>query len=211
MLGLIVSVPIACWRKGHAREYLESERLPPPSTCYGFLLALVGEQERRQHVGARVTAGLLHAGAVSVVLRTLWRVKSKDVPQGVGNNARPDFQQLAVGSVVTVWVDRGDEAVGRPSLEDRVRTGLANPKNIDRFGGLSLGESTHLVDSIKVIDGAPPTAETYLLNPRGRLTMPVWVDHVGTAGTRYVVGDLCAVAQPSADLLPIIQPPDAVR
>jgi CRISPR-associated Cas5-like protein len=42
MLGLRVTVPIACFRKGMAREYLETEMLPPPATCYGFLLSLVG-------------------------------------------------------------------------------------------------------------------------------------------------------------------------
>ena len=40
MLGVYVSVPIACFRKGLAREYLETEPLPPPATCYGFLLSL---------------------------------------------------------------------------------------------------------------------------------------------------------------------------
>ena len=43
MIGLYVTVPVACFRKGLAREYLETEPLPPPSTCYGFLLSLVGE------------------------------------------------------------------------------------------------------------------------------------------------------------------------
>lgn len=54
MLGLRVIVPIACFRKGLAREYLETEQLPPPSTCYGFLLSLVGETRRPRHAGCRV-------------------------------------------------------------------------------------------------------------------------------------------------------------
>ena len=32
MLGVRVTVPIACFRKGLAREYLETESLPPPAT-----------------------------------------------------------------------------------------------------------------------------------------------------------------------------------
>jgi len=47
MLGIRVTVPIACFRKGLAREYLETEPLPPPATCYGFLLSLVGEEQAR--------------------------------------------------------------------------------------------------------------------------------------------------------------------
>ncbi|MBA3699428.1 MAG: type I-MYXAN CRISPR-associated protein Cas5/Cmx5/DevS [Planctomycetes bacterium] len=208
MLGLIVRVPIACWRKGHARDYLESEPLPPPSTCYGFLLALVGEENRRRHIGARVTAGILVAGHTSVVLRTLWRVKSKGVPQGVGGNARPDFQQLVVGSMLTMWVDRGDESGERPCLEERVRSALADPSTISRFGGLSLGESTHLVDSVNAIKDEVPMAENFVVATRGRLTLPVWVDHVGTANTRHVVGDLVTSRRPDPALLPTIAPPN---
>jgi CRISPR-associated protein Cas5t len=204
MLGLLVSVPIACWRKGHAREYLETELLPPPSTCYGFLLALIGEEDRTRHIGARVTVGLVQRGEVSAVLRTLWRVKTK-APPGVGSNARPDWQQLSTGSTLTVWVDQGSES-GPKSLEQRVRAGLANPASIERFGGLSLGESTHLVDSVTLIDGEPPEAEVFSLAPQGRLTLPVWVDHVGSAGTRHAVGDLVRCRTPEVAQLPIITP-----
>ena len=205
MLGLLVRVPIACWRKGHAREYLESEPLPPPSTCYGFLLALVGEEDRHRHRGARVSAGIVAAGAVSVVLRTLWRIKTK-APPGTGSNRRPDFQQLLTGSELVVWLDRGEETTA-PCLEDRVRASLAEPSTIQRFGGLSLGESTHLVDSVDIIADDPPEAEVFSLALRGRLTLPVWVDHVGSAGTRYAVGDLVRCRRPEPAWLPVISPP----
>src|ERR1700674_2151913 len=78
MLGVFVSVPIACFRKGMAREFLETEPLPPPATCYGFLLSLVGETERRRHVGARVAPVLVNTPQTSVVLRTVWRCKDKN-------------------------------------------------------------------------------------------------------------------------------------
>src|SRR5215470_15224843 len=98
MLGLYVTVPVACFRKGLAREYLETEVLPPPATCYGFLLSLVGERDRHRHIGCRVTAGLAGKTSTSVVLRTVWRVKDKKTSQGSGTNARPDYQQLLSGS-----------------------------------------------------------------------------------------------------------------
>jgi CRISPR-associated protein Cas5t len=34
------------------------------------------------------------------------------------------------------------------------------------------------------------TGRAFLLAERGRLTLPVWVDHVGSAGTRYATGNL---------------------
>src|SRR5262249_15794177 len=75
MLGLYVTVPIACFRKGLAREYLETEALPPPATCYGFVLSLVGEERHIRHVGCRVAPVLLNHPELSVVLRTVWRIK----------------------------------------------------------------------------------------------------------------------------------------
>jgi len=92
MLGVYVTVPIACIRKGMAREYLETEPLPPPATCYGFLLSLVGETDRCRHIGARVAPVLLNQPKQSVVLRTVWRVKK--TPLGSSGNTRPDYQQL---------------------------------------------------------------------------------------------------------------------
>src|SRR5947199_6768412 len=105
MLGLYVTVPIACFRKGLAREYLETEPLPPPATCYGFLLSLVGEADRRAHVGARVAPVLLNAPPTSVVLRTVWRVKDRNFQPGSGTNARPDFQQLLTDVRLLVWLE----------------------------------------------------------------------------------------------------------
>src|SRR5437588_1686897 len=144
MLGVRVTVPIACFRKGLAREYLETEPLPPPATCYGFLLSLVGETDRRRHIGCRVAPVLLSKPPMSVVLRTVWRVKH--VPLGSSGNTRPDYQQLLTGVELLVWLDSTAEPGPVPTLEARVSDALTNPANVSRFGGLSMGESTHLVD-----------------------------------------------------------------
>jgi CRISPR-associated protein Cas5t len=204
VLSLHITVPIACFRKGMAREYLETELLPPPSTCYGMLLSLVGETDRRQHIGARVTAGILGETETSVVLRTVWRVKAK--PLGSQGNARPDFQQLLTGASrdqpfieLVIHLDSSEERDQARTLEQRVATALDPTKRheIIRWGGLSLGESTHMVDSISVF--APSldlrksylrTQRAFLANDHGAISLPVWVDHVGSAGTRYVIGEL---------------------
>ena len=113
---------------------------------------------------------------------------------GSGTNARPDYQQLLTGIELAVWLDSADEP-GELRLEDRVRDALANPASVTRFGGLSFGESTHLVDEVCVGDRATAriagrTPRAFLLAPKGRLTLPVWVDHVGSQHTRYATGDL---------------------
>ena len=203
MLGVYVTVPIACFRKGRAREYLETESLPPPATCYGFLLSLVGETNRLAHVGCRVVSVLLNTPPTSVVLRTVWRVKKKQIPLGSLQNARPDYQQLLTDVRLVVWIDSSEEAADR--LEDRVRTALTDPVRITRFGGLSLGESTHVVDEVclldRVTDRLPKSGHAFLVATKGRLTLPVWVDHVGSSGTRYATGNL--------EALPLVPPPIA--
>lgn len=203
MLGIYVTVPIACFRKGLAREFLETEQLPPPATCYGFLLSLVGETMRARHIGCRVAPVLLDETEQSVVLRTVWRVKK--MPLGSSGNTRPDYQQLLTGKKagspfieLLLWLDSSGEENALPLLEDRVRIALDPLKRheISRFGGLSLGESTHLVDEVCLLNDkikarlANKAGRVFLKAPSGRLTLPVWVDHVGSAGTRYVTGNL---------------------
>lgn len=206
MIAIRVTVPIACWRKGHSRELLETEALPPPSTCYGFLLSLVGEAERERHRGARVTAGLLNAPAKSTVLRTLWQIKDPGAAQGNGQNAGPDFQQLLVGAELVIWCDSADEPGQHEKLAARVERGIVRPESVDRFGGLSLGESTHLVNDVDLLADAtaPSACRAFVEDASGTLTLPVWVDHVGSLGTRYATGRLLEVRRPERGQVPMI-------
>jgi len=212
MIGVHVTVPIACFRKGMAREYLETEPIPPPATCYGFLLALVGEVDRRRHCGVRLAPALVGHPDKSVVLRTVWRVKSR--PLGSAGNTRPDYQQLLTGVELVMWLDSAGEENGTPHLEARVAESLdANRRGrVQRFGGLSLGESTHLVDQIRLfVQDRGREGRIFLLAKQGRLTLPVWVDHVGSAGTLFVTGDLepAALDSPEVSRMPRIAPKES--
>lgn len=210
MIGVYVTVPVACFRKGLAREYLETEPLPPPSTCYGFLLSLAGETDRYRHIGCRIGPVLIGKPEKSTILRTVWRTKSKKLRMGDGNNRTPAQQELLTGVQLVLWLDSVEEKAEGPSLERRVEDALTRPELLERFGGLSLGESTHLVDEVKLFPGsAEETGLIFVCAERGRLTLPVWVDHVGSQGTRYVTGDLLTVplTTPDGTQLPRIEPP----
>jgi CRISPR-associated protein Cas5t len=156
---------------------------------------------------------LLNRPELSVVLRTVWRVKS--LPLGTGGNLRPDFQQLLSPIELVMWLDSSEEIDDGERLESRVLRALDQPKTIERFGGLSLGESTHLVDQVRRFprpDRNPKDAQqegqTFLLVQNGQLTLPIWVDHVGSTGTRHATGTLQrgTVAAPSLDRMPRIMP-----
>jgi predicted DNA-binding transcriptional regulator YafY len=69
----------------------------------------------------------------------------------------------------------------------------------------------NLVDEVKRFDdNAAMEGTIFLLADRGRLTLPVWVDHVGSEGTRYVTGDLLPLplVAPDTGRLPKIEPPE---
>jgi len=175
--SLRVSVPICAFRKPYSREFLETERVPPPSTVFGFLLSLVGEELRAEYAGTRIAIAVTSEPAVSRVLRTVWRVKNKKLPPGTGNNAKPDYQELLTGLEICVWVEEG-------LLADRIRNSLIRPDEMSRYGGLSLGESRDLVSDVDLDPVWNGVVGTWLVrDPTGDLPLPVWVDHVGSAGT----------------------------
>ena len=175
MLGVFVSVPVACFRRGLAREYLETEALPPPSTCYGFLLSLVGETDRLRHTGCRIAPVLIGKPEKSTILRTVWRTKRKKFHMGDGKNRTLAQQELLANVRIILWLDSIDERGESPSLEQRVEIALTHPETIHRFGGLSLGESTHLVDEVKLFpECEEATGSIFFCADRGNLTLPVW-------------------------------------
>ncbi|KAF1083923.1 CRISPR-associated protein Cas5 [Sporotomaculum syntrophicum] len=179
-ISMRVSVPVCSFRMPYAREYLETERIPPPATIYGFILSLIGETDRNRYIGSRLAIAVTRKPDVSRILRTVWRVKDKNIPPGLGNNRRPDYQELLTGLEIAVWIARG-------ALMDQLMLLNQNPAFMHRFGGLSLGESHDLVDEVEFM---PPWAGnemgTWLIkDARGHYPLPVWVDHVGSRGTKW--------------------------
>ncbi len=186
MIELFVSVPIAAFRVPQSREYLQTLPVPPPSTVYGMLLSLVGEPDRLVHAGAELALAPLSEPARSLVLRTAWRIKSGKHPPGLGDNKRPDLQELLSDVRLAVFVRAGARETAEPPLADRLAAALADWGSVTRFGGLCLGESSHLVDEVRPLQERD-LDRAWLLrpDPTGELVLPVWADHVGSALTRW--------------------------
>jgi CRISPR-associated protein Cas5t len=178
-ISLGVSVPICSFRKPYAREFLESERIPPPATLYGFLLSFIGEEDRHKYIGTQIALAVTKEPEVSTILRTIWRIKSKSLQPGTGNNKRPDYQEILTGLECIILVKNGE-------LTERIKEASKHPEIIERFGGLSLGESRDLVNSIHFSPEWEDHENLWLINdPRGQYPLPVWVDHVGSKGTNW--------------------------
>jgi CRISPR-associated protein Cas5t len=144
------------------------------------------------------------------VLRTLWRVKDKKTPAGNGANASPDFQELVLQAEVLILCSSADEPdPTADTLEARVKAALAAPFSVARHGGWSLGESSHLINDVSVVadDDWGDKATLFVVRQRGSKSLPVWVDHVGSKGTSYVVGEWEQFeAPPAVEFLPQIAP-----
>ncbi|MDZ8261044.1 type I-MYXAN CRISPR-associated protein Cas5/Cmx5/DevS [Nostoc sp. ChiQUE01b] len=184
MLALEVEVPIASFRQSRAREYAETYPVPPPSTVYGMLLSIVGEMDRYKHCGIKIAIALVSQPQKSTVIRTFRRFKKKDIHDP--SNARPDYQELLTDIRFITWVRTGEDN-SQPTLPERLQTGLTNPASINRFGGLCLGESRDLVNSITLL---PKNYQSQSLrwlvqDENGLLTLPYWVDHIGSKNTRW--------------------------
>jgi hypothetical protein len=127
-------------------------------------------------------------------------------------------RSLATASLVRGAKPHGARSfvkAARPSLSDRVAAALARPSDISRFGGLSLGESTHLVDELRALGPADHGEGRLLVGDiEGDLALPVWPDHVGAAGTRwgqYRLVPATVSTEPDERAWTIVRRPDAER
>jgi CRISPR-associated protein Cas5t len=194
IIALQVDVPIACFRQSRAREYAETYPVPPPATIYGMLLSIVGEMDRYKHCGVKLAiamipqidraTGIPNFPEKSTIIRTFRRFKKKEISDPT--NARPDYQELLTDIQFAVWVDAGTDP-SKPNLPERLHMAFANPSSINRFGGLCLGESRDLVNAVSVISQKNQHQKmSWLIQDEdGLLTLPYWVDHVGSKATRW--------------------------
>jgi CRISPR-associated protein Cas5t len=187
-------VPYASFRKSYARSFAETYPLPPPATVYGMLLSLIGERFRRRHVGVRLAFAYKRVPLIATTLRKLSRYKY-GVPgkqEKLGN--APDFIETLCGIDFLCWVDSSGEHGTDPTLEQRIITALTAPESIERYGVLCLGLSDDAVNDICLCETVE--GEWYRLMPHnmGVIELPVWVDHVGAARTRWQRYDLEAQA-----------------
>lgn len=184
-IALKIDVPIASFPTSRSREYRDTYLVPPPSTVYGMLLSLVGETDRYKHCGVKIAIALLSKPAKSVTLRAMRRFKMKKLDHK--ENTRPDFQEILTGIELMIWVNEGEEKA-KPSLCDRIIEAFQHPASVSRFGALCLGESRDLVNSIDLVTEVEPNPNLkYLIQDQsGDLSLPYWVDYVGSKDTQWL-------------------------
>lgn len=202
-MTLHVEAPYASFRKSYARSFAETYPLPPPATVYGMLLSLVGEHFRRRHEGVRLAFAYKcrweaegHCGSpclprVATTLRKLSRYK-----YGVANKQStlgnaPDFIETLCGIDFLCRVDSADESASQAgqsrgqTLEERIVQAVLAPADIQRSGVLCLGLSDDAVNEVSLCQRAVGLWHRLQPSDIGEIELPVWVDHVGAADTRW--------------------------
>jgi CRISPR-associated protein Cas5t len=191
LLPIRVEVPVCAFRPYASREYQDTFPVPPPATVYGMLLSLLGvpREDKARHRGTEMALAVARLPVRSKVFRKLRRGKDLE-------DTRPDYQDLLIDLTLWVWLRLGADPAN-PPLSTRVLAALAQPAALERFGGLSLGESSYLVDVIRV-DPSPPDQLSFLTPDEGGFySLPVWVDHAVRANTilgRFRLSDPLSVS-----------------
>lgn len=208
MQTLYVEVPYASFRKSYARSFAETYPLPPPATVYGMLLSLVGERFRRRHAGVRLAfaykcrdqnercedACLPH---IATTLHKLSRFKYGTITtEAKRKTPKPDFIETLCGIEFLCWVDSSNERptneannerknASTQTLEERVVIALESPASVERYGVLSLGLSDDAVNDVRLCPQIKGNWHRLFPSDTGMMELPVWVDHVGSAKTRW--------------------------
>ncbi len=196
MITLRIEAPYASFRKSYARSFAETYPLPPPATVYGMLLSLVGERFRIRHEGVRLAFAFSEdhqnkekRGSpypkTATTLRKLSRYKyGVPAKQSKLGNA-PDYIETLCDIEFLCWVDSGAEVAAPPTLETRIVAAVTKPESVTRSGVLSLGLSDDAVNDVSLVANVADRWHMLTPSESGSVELPIWVDHVGAAKTRW--------------------------
>ncbi|OKH24704.1 type I-MYXAN CRISPR-associated protein Cas5/Cmx5/DevS [Chroogloeocystis siderophila] len=182
---LYLECPCSSFPRSFARDYKETYLYPPPSTIYGFLLSLVGEEDLTAHLGVKLAIGIVGVPLISRILRKQRHHKFSKTHMGTyppSQFSKPNFQELLTDIKVVIKIDSTKESAS-VKLDERVAIALATPEQITRFGGLSLGESWALINGIRNYRPEDGEIQWLVKDNRGLIGLPIWIDRQTTQGT----------------------------
>lgn len=190
---LYIDCPCTSFPRSFARDYKETYLYPPPSTIYGFLLSLVGEVDLTTHLGVKLAMGIIGGKPpISRILRKQRHHKFSKTHIGTypsSKYSKPNFQELLTDIKVVIGLDSSQESA-QIKLNERIAIALTSPEQINRFGGLSLGESWALINGMRFYREADGEIDWLVKDCRGLISLPVWINRQNQRGTfqRFSLG-----------------------
>lgn len=191
---LYLECPCTSFPRSFARDYKETYRYPPPSTIYGFLLSLVGEEDMKAHFGVKLAIGIVgNESPISRIVRKQRHHKfSKQHLKTYPSSqfSKPNHQEILTDVQIALRLNSSEESA-TVTLEERVAIALSSPAQITRFGGLSLGESWALVNGIRYYRESDGAVCWLVKDRRGLISLPVWIDRATGQGRfqRFSLGE----------------------
>jgi CRISPR-associated protein Cas5t len=201
---LYLECPCTSFPRSFARDYKETYLYPPPSTIYGCLLSLVGEEVMTAHLGVRLAIGIIgNDPPISRIIRKQrshkfvvgGEVRKRVEKYGEGvyptsQFSKPNFQELLTDVRIAVKIDSSND-VGSVKLSERTAIALSSPSQILRFGGLSLGESWSMINGIRNYRETDGAIRWLVKDTRGLISLPVWINRTTGQGTfqRFSLGE----------------------
>lgn len=182
---LFLDCPCTSFPRSFARDFKETYRYPPPSTIYGLLLSLVGEIDMVAHLGVKLALGIV--GEVSPISRIVRKQRShKHGKKHLGSYpgsifSIPNHQELLTDVKFVLKIDSSEEKAS-VNLAERVGIALSSPERIDRFGGLSLGESWAMLNGVRAYRDEDGSIQWLEKDARGLIGLPIWIDRKTTRG-----------------------------
>lgn len=189
---LYLECPCTSFPRSFARDFKETYLYPPPSTLYGFLLSLVGEEDISAHLGVRLAIGIL--GNDSPISRIVRKQFSHGLDGSTQYSASqlsiPNFQELLTDVRIALKIDSSNE-MASIKLSERVAIALSAPSQILRFGGLSLGESWAMINGIRNYRETDGAIHWLVKDNRGLIGLPIWINRNTSQGTfqRFSLGE----------------------
>jgi len=150
---IYIEAPVASFPRKLARDYKETYLYPPVSTIHGCLLSLIGELDKSLYPMDELKTGSISTPRLSRILRKQRNYyyspggtgcKEREKKHGVGVYpstlySKPNFQEVLTDVRVVVEVTN-------PEFCARITQGF---NGVERFGILSLGESSSMVNCIR--------------------------------------------------------------
>ena len=189
-----IDCPCTSFPRSFARDYKETYLYPPPSTIYGCLLSLVGEEDLTAHLGVKLAMGIIgERPPISRIVRKQRHHKFSKTHMGTyppSQFSKPNFQELLTDVKLVIKLDSSDE-LAKINLDERVAIALTSPQEITRFGGLSLGESWALINGIRPYRETDGKIDWLVKDCRGLISLPVWINRQNQRGTfqRFSFGE----------------------
>ncbi|MCC5633230.1 CRISPR-associated protein Cas5 [Nostoc sphaeroides CHAB 2801] len=206
MTQLYIECPCTSFPRSFARDYKETYLYPPPSTIYGFLLSLIGEEDLTTHLGVKLAIGIIGDDPpISRIVRKQrhhkfaigQEAKKRIAKYGEGiyptsNFSKPNHQELLTELRIVVQVNSHEDSAP-VKLTERISIALLTPSQITRSGGLSLGESNGLVNGVRTYRESDGVIRWLVKDRRGLIGLPIWINRTTGQGTfqRFSFGNFC--------------------